>query len=172
MTLLVTLSLVQVSIFNAVTDNSPNVEGLSSISAWVLTCILFVFGALLAYASVLLKRSLHPEVSVDVVSFYSLESLGIRSFRIKYRLSLRQLFYANCCYSCLNSTSPLSVPLRLQNSLCSLEACRRWTAPSWFCFPWGSPSSTPSTGRSACTPSRKTPTPLCSNLPVLSKKRT
>ena len=74
MTLLVTLSLVQVSIFNAVTDNSPNVEGLSSISAWVLTCILFVFGALLAYASVLLKRSLHPEVSVDVVSFYNLES--------------------------------------------------------------------------------------------------
>ena len=65
MTLLVTLSLVQVSIFNAVTENSPNVEGLSSISAWVLSCILFVFGALVAYALVLLKKNLNPIVSMN-----------------------------------------------------------------------------------------------------------
>ena len=56
MTLLVTLFLVLINIFNAITNNSPNVEGLSSISAWLVVCILFVFGALLAYTTVLLRK--------------------------------------------------------------------------------------------------------------------
>ena len=34
---------------------SPNVEGLSAISAWMFTCILFVFGALIEYAGILYK---------------------------------------------------------------------------------------------------------------------
>ena len=46
MSLLVTLSLVLVNIFNTVTTNTPKAEGLTAIEAWMLACILFVFGAL------------------------------------------------------------------------------------------------------------------------------
>jgi hypothetical protein len=56
MTILVTLFLVLINIFNAITDNSPNVEGLSSISAWMMTCILFVFAAFFAYTITLIKK--------------------------------------------------------------------------------------------------------------------
>jgi len=58
MTLLVTLFLVLINIFTNITTNSPNVEGLTSISAWVITCILFVFGALLGYAGLLIKKKI------------------------------------------------------------------------------------------------------------------
>ena len=64
MALLVTLFLVLVNIFNTVTTNTPKVgilkdkvsfnlfpslkaEGLTAIEAWMLACILFVFGALI-----------------------------------------------------------------------------------------------------------------------------
>ena len=46
MGLLVTLFLVLVNIFNTVTTNTPKAEGLTAIEAWMLSCILFVFGAL------------------------------------------------------------------------------------------------------------------------------
>ena len=72
MTLLVTIFLVLINIFNNVTSNSPNVEGLTAISsklnlityiltnnisAWIITCILFVFGALSGYAGLLFKKN-------------------------------------------------------------------------------------------------------------------
>ena len=72
MTLLVTIFLVLINIFNNVTSNSPNVEGLTAISsnvrvistyndnvlsAWIITCILFVFGALAGYAGLLLRKN-------------------------------------------------------------------------------------------------------------------
>ena len=47
MALLVTLFLVLVNIFNTVTTNTPKAEGLTAIEAWMLACILFVFGALI-----------------------------------------------------------------------------------------------------------------------------
>ena len=47
MGLLVTLFLVLVNIFNTVTTNTPKAEGLTAIEAWMLACILFVFGALI-----------------------------------------------------------------------------------------------------------------------------
>lgn len=47
MALLVTLFLVLVNIFNSVTTNTPKAEGLTAIEAWMLACILFVFGALI-----------------------------------------------------------------------------------------------------------------------------
>ena len=45
--LLVALFLILVNIFNTVTINTPRAEGLNAIEFWVLTCLLFVFGALL-----------------------------------------------------------------------------------------------------------------------------
>ena len=55
MSLLVLLFLVLINIFMNVSDISPNVEGLSAISAWMICCILFVFGALIEYTMVLVK---------------------------------------------------------------------------------------------------------------------
>merc|ERR1719400_1042689 len=56
MALLVTLFLVLVNIFNNVTTNTPKAEGLTAIEAWMLACILFVFGALIEYAAILFKK--------------------------------------------------------------------------------------------------------------------
>ena len=47
MALLVTIFLVLVNIFNSVTTNTPKAEGLTALEAWMLACILFVFGALI-----------------------------------------------------------------------------------------------------------------------------
>ena len=46
MTLLITIFLVLVNIFNTITTNIPKAEGLTAIEAWVIGCVLFVFGAL------------------------------------------------------------------------------------------------------------------------------
>jgi len=56
MSLLITLFLVLVNIFNNVTTNSPKAEGLTAIEIWMLACILFVFGALIEYAVILFKK--------------------------------------------------------------------------------------------------------------------
>ena len=56
MAMLITLFLVLINIFNTVTSNSPNVEGMTAIAAWMLACIFFVFGALLAYAFILWRK--------------------------------------------------------------------------------------------------------------------
>ena len=55
MALLVTLFLVLVNIFNAITTNSPKADGLNALQAWIITCIFFVFGALLEYSVILLR---------------------------------------------------------------------------------------------------------------------
>ena len=56
MAMLITLFLVLTNIFNMITANSPNVEGMTAIAAWMLVCIFFVFGALVGYAYLLWKR--------------------------------------------------------------------------------------------------------------------
>merc|ERR1712183_735790 len=56
MALLITLFLVLVNIFNNVTTNTPKAEGLTAIEAWMLACILFVFGALIEYAAILFRK--------------------------------------------------------------------------------------------------------------------
>lgn len=56
MAMLITLFLVLINIFNIVTTNSPNVEGMTAIAAWMLVCIFFVFFALAGYAYLLWKK--------------------------------------------------------------------------------------------------------------------
>ncbi len=56
MAMLITLFLVLINIFNIITSNSPNVEGMTAISAWMIVCIIFVFGALSVYAWLLWKK--------------------------------------------------------------------------------------------------------------------
>merc|ERR1719288_123033 len=56
MALLITLFLVLVNIFNTVTTNTPKAEGLTAIETWMLSCLLFVFGALVEYACILFNK--------------------------------------------------------------------------------------------------------------------
>ncbi len=56
MAMLITLFLVLINIFNTVTSNSPNTEGMNAITAWMLVCIFFVFGALGGYAFLLWRK--------------------------------------------------------------------------------------------------------------------
>ena len=55
MTLLITVFLVLVNIFNTITTNIPKAEGLTAIEAFVIVCVLFVFGALMGI-SLLMRR--------------------------------------------------------------------------------------------------------------------
>ena len=56
MTLLVTLFLVLINIYNNVENKSPVSNTTNFLSLWMLICILFVFGSLSVYAAILLAR--------------------------------------------------------------------------------------------------------------------
>ena len=58
MTLLITVFLVLVNIFNTITTNIPKAEGLTAIEAWVIVCVLFVFGALVGELLISLNNRL------------------------------------------------------------------------------------------------------------------
>ena len=47
MTILVTVFLVLVNIFNNITSKIPKADGLTAIEAFIIVCIIFVFGALI-----------------------------------------------------------------------------------------------------------------------------
>ena len=66
MTLLVTLFLVLINIFNAITTNIPKAEGLTAIEVWMLICILFVFGALAEYTFILFNNQTAPTNAVAI----------------------------------------------------------------------------------------------------------
>ena len=53
MILLITLLLILTNIFTSVTSQSPTTKSLTSISTWIITCILFVYGALMEYGCIL-----------------------------------------------------------------------------------------------------------------------
>ena len=69
MMLLTTLFLVLINLMNNLTSNAPNSEGLNAASAWILSCIIFVFAALVAYAGILLKKKILKR-KVDNIKFY------------------------------------------------------------------------------------------------------
>ena len=56
MTLLVTLLLVLINIFNSISVASPTAETITAMSVWLIACIIFVFGALCNYAGILLMK--------------------------------------------------------------------------------------------------------------------
>ena len=66
MSLLVTLFLVLVNIFNFVSANAPKAEGLTAVETWVVSCIIHVFGVLAEYALILkLIQDLKREESTE-----------------------------------------------------------------------------------------------------------
>jgi hypothetical protein len=71
MAMLITLFLVLINIFNIVTTNSPNVEGMTAIAAWMLVCIFFVFGALGMRVTIWLEIIFFKYKNCGVTSFYA-----------------------------------------------------------------------------------------------------
>ena len=55
MALLVTMILVLVNIGSNVSSHQPITNGVTALSAWIISCIIFVAGALIAYAELLYK---------------------------------------------------------------------------------------------------------------------
>ena len=55
----------------------PQAEGLTAIEAWVIVCVLFVFGALIEYAGLLLKMKLATTRSARLPSFMSTERFSL-----------------------------------------------------------------------------------------------
>ena len=78
MCLLATLFLALTNIFNTITNTSPNVDGTTAMKSWMIACILFVFFALLEYASILYFLMVSP---IKVLSLKPL-FLNFKSCRI------------------------------------------------------------------------------------------
>ena len=79
MTLLITIFLVLVNIFNTITTNIPKAEGLTAIEAWVIGCVLFVFGALIGEVNCILPR-------YDVADQAQASLLNVMHFKMRKRL--------------------------------------------------------------------------------------
>ena len=58
MTLLVIILFVLINIFHTIQTNSPKADGTNAIGGWMITCIIFVFGALGEYSVILLMIKL------------------------------------------------------------------------------------------------------------------
>jgi len=61
MTILVTVFLVLVNIFNNITSKIPKADGLTAIEAFIIVCIIFVFGALIGRTLFLFNITLSQE---------------------------------------------------------------------------------------------------------------
>ena len=81
MALLVTLFLVLINIFNTITNVSPNTEGMTAIASWMIACMFFVFGALLAYATILYFLLVSFKINVRYVL--------VQQFRRRLLLTLK-----------------------------------------------------------------------------------
>ncbi len=67
MALLVTLFLVLINLLSSILSQSPTAETMTAISIWMLACLLFVFGALLGYAGLLITIYWTPQISSNKV---------------------------------------------------------------------------------------------------------
>ena len=61
-------SQIEINIFNTVTSASPNTEGMNAITAWMLVCIFFVFGALGMHYTIALKCTMILEIHTSTYS--------------------------------------------------------------------------------------------------------
>ena len=97
MTLLVTLFLVLITIFNDLANTSPNVDGFNAASAWIFSCLIFIFGALAAYAGILFKKRMLFKVSVLFNQKYRLRN--VPKFNILHHFqvfnSLKFFYFSN-----------------------------------------------------------------------------
>ena len=59
MTILVTVFLCLVNIFNSITNDIPKANGLTAIETFIIICIMFVFGALMG-KNIYRPSSVHP----------------------------------------------------------------------------------------------------------------
>ena len=70
MMLLTTLFLALINLINNLTSKAPNSKWLKAASSWILSCIIFAFAALAAYAGILLKKKILKQKVGNNVSGY------------------------------------------------------------------------------------------------------
>ena len=66
MALLITLFLVLVNIFNAITTNSPKADGLNALQAWVIACIFFIFGKVFPFLISCFSKMINKVTSKEI----------------------------------------------------------------------------------------------------------
>ena len=83
MTFLVTLFLVLINIYNYVQNQSPVSDTINLLSFWMIVCILFVFGALGVYATILLIRY---KTEVDEKILNAIDIISLLCFPILFSI--------------------------------------------------------------------------------------
>ena len=68
MTILVTVFLCLVNIFNSITNKIPKADGLTAIEAFIIICIIFVFGALMGMNRISISILHQPKVECTHLS--------------------------------------------------------------------------------------------------------
>ncbi len=77
MALLVTLFLMMVNLSTSATAHSPKSDQVNGLQVWLLTCIMFVFMALLEYATILYIKNMR---GVNSIGFFFRVEIKIRIF--------------------------------------------------------------------------------------------
>ena len=93
MSLLVTLFLVLVNIFNFVSAAAPKAEGLTAVETWVVSCIIHVFGVLAEYAVILKIIQVISMIDIPIRKNQVFEFLDI--FYLIKRSRWKYLSYAS-----------------------------------------------------------------------------
>ena len=63
MALLIILTLTVMNIMIGVIAKSPNTESLTSISGWIISCMIFIQAALIEYATILFIKHVWPDIN-------------------------------------------------------------------------------------------------------------
>ena len=83
MTILVTVFLCLVNIFNSITNKIPKADGLTAIEAFIIICIIFVFGALMGMNRISISILHQPKVECTH-STVTAPRLKLHVFRIRH----------------------------------------------------------------------------------------
>ena len=88
MTILVTVFLCLVNIFNSITNKIPKADGLTAIEAFIIICIIFVFGALMGinFSNLLPLKSIFAEYAT-ILFRLKVRTAKPKQFQFKNRLS-------------------------------------------------------------------------------------
>ena len=82
MTILVTVFLCLVNIFNSITNNIPKADGLTAIEAFIIVCIIFVFLALLGISHKRIYKYIKSEYFQNMQQFSSSLRSGQLSLQV------------------------------------------------------------------------------------------
>ena len=95
--LLVTLFLVLINIYNTVITQSPNVEGITALGAWMLVCIIYVFAAKACYSFMLFKGKFWMKMEREEWDFHWKKTDQILLYIFASSFMMFTMFYWITC---------------------------------------------------------------------------